>query len=512
MAGRIITGLTYGGYGSNPERASLIPARCHPQVSWLWDKWRTMRDLVEGEGALKDAGEKYLPRRTGMDTTEYDAYLQRAVLFNATGKTINDLMVSVFRRPPYVELPKMMQGQLEDPRNLIVTKSGDNIVDLSKELVRELLTVSRYGALLDMNAQGKPYIATYPAETIVNWRVENRKLVAVRLLEPKAAEGYYPEAGKTSSYKVRVLALDQDGNYFQAVGDTETDHVGDPNTIPQSDRVYIEVRGKRLDFIPIVIFNAQGNGPLAFKPMLEDIATLNLAHYRAYAALENARYFTATPIYYVKGQGVANDFGNAKEGGSPQQQFLLTPQSIWLLEQEDEVGLVEFEGKGLSSLEEGLEIKEAQMQALGARLKSQRKNSAARSAQSEESEANAEEATLTDVVENASQGLTQLLQWWAEWILAKPAEVEVVLNKVFYRPKVSAREMRSLQSLFEAGLMPLRSLFEALKSGGFIPEDLTFEAFEAAYAEWKAAKEAEEAAKAAQQAKLNAQKGPRPAL
>jgi len=502
MAARIIVGSSYVIGARNPERLDLKPAKCHPQYDWLFSKWKRMRDAVEGEDAVKGRNEDYLPRRTGMDHAEYTAYLSRAVWFNATQKTVNDLFVSVFRRAPFVTLPKRMQGKMEDARNFIIAEDGTTILDLSKALVRELLTVSRRALLLDMDPTGQTkHIAEYSAESIVNWKVVRKKLVAVRLLEPKPSADFYTDVTQVTERRVRILALDSNGDYFQAVGTKEDDYSGDPNLIPQNERTYVLVRGQKLKYIPIVIFNAAGNGAAAHRPMLEDVANMNFAHYRSYAMLENARHVTATPIYFVKGRGMANEFADGKEGQSATQNFTMTPQSIWLLEADDEVGIVEYEGKGLQSLEEGMEVKEAQMLSLGARLLSQRKNSAARSEKSEEDQANSEEATLMDVVENASQGLTQLFKWWAEWELDNPEEVEIVLNRIFYRPKVTAREMRSLQSLFEAGLLPLRPLYESLKAGGFIPEDLEFATFEKAYKEWKAEQEAKEAAEAARKTK-----------
>lgn len=511
MAARIIVGSTYSVGGKNPERMEIVPAKCHPQYSWLFPKWRRIRDAIEGEDAVKGRGEDYMPRRTGMDGPEYAAYLSRAVWFNATAKTMNDLFVSVFRRAPHVALPKLMKGKLEDPRDFVVSPSGDTVLDLCKSVVKELISVSRHAVLLDLSPSGEVIqTAQYSAESIVNWKVIKKKLVAVRLLEPATTTEFYPDSSNVTERRPRILALDRNGEYFQAVGTKEDDHTGDPNNIPLNERVYVTVRGKRLNYIPIMIFNSSGNGATANRPMLEDVANINFAHYRSYAALENARYFTATPIYFVKGRGVANEFEDGQEGGSSQQQFAITPQSIWLLEAEDDVGIVEFEGKGLQSLEDGLEVKEAQMQALGGRLMSQRKNSAARSEKSEEDQANAEEATLMDVVENASQGLTQVFKWWAEWILAEPSEVSVVINRIFYRPKITAREMRSLQSLFEAGLLPIKSLFDSLKGGGYIPEDLTFETFEKAYDDWKKEQELKAQKEADQKAREAAANAPRP--
>src|SRR5574340_1363124 len=72
-------------------------------------KWRTIRDCLAGQDAIKAAGDKYLPRPNPEDTSEenknrYKSYLERAVFYNVTHRTLDGLVGQVFMREPVVEM------------------------------------------------------------------------------------------------------------------------------------------------------------------------------------------------------------------------------------------------------------------------------------------------------------------------------------------------------------------------------------------------------------------------
>jgi len=56
------------------------------------------RDVLDGEDAVKAAGEKYLPRLDSQNEEEYSAYKARASFFGATARTLEEYLDLVFRR------------------------------------------------------------------------------------------------------------------------------------------------------------------------------------------------------------------------------------------------------------------------------------------------------------------------------------------------------------------------------------------------------------------------------
>jgi hypothetical protein len=61
-------------------------------------------------GAVKSAGEKYLPRLDSQSDEEFLAYRKRASFFNATARSAEGFIGLIFRRPPFVKVPESQSG------------------------------------------------------------------------------------------------------------------------------------------------------------------------------------------------------------------------------------------------------------------------------------------------------------------------------------------------------------------------------------------------------------------
>lgn len=80
------------------------------EVKCTLDRWQLTNDATSGEYAVRAAGDTYLPRPNPEDKSpenhaRYESYLQRAVYYNATGRTLQGLTGVAFRAPPEVVLP-----------------------------------------------------------------------------------------------------------------------------------------------------------------------------------------------------------------------------------------------------------------------------------------------------------------------------------------------------------------------------------------------------------------------
>ena len=77
----------------------------HPDYDATLPVWLRARDVMVGEDAVKDAGEKYLPRLESQTDDEYNAYRARAAFFNASARTAEGFVGLVCRRPPFIKMP-----------------------------------------------------------------------------------------------------------------------------------------------------------------------------------------------------------------------------------------------------------------------------------------------------------------------------------------------------------------------------------------------------------------------
>jgi hypothetical protein len=150
----------------------------HPLYVKHKKQWKVMRDCIEGEDAIKDAGEEYLPKASGSTNAEYQAYKKRARFINFTARTITGLHGLVFRRKPVIEMPDDMLFLLKD-----IDRRGTNVYQFTSDVFYDTL-ITGYGGILDDFPQTngaiskkeaedygiRPYFRYYPAESIINWQ------------------------------------------------------------------------------------------------------------------------------------------------------------------------------------------------------------------------------------------------------------------------------------------------------------------------------------------------------
>ena len=93
--------------------------------------WSRARDVLNGEDAVKAAGERYLPRLDSQSDDEFAAYKARASFFNATARTAEGYVGLIFRRPPFIKTPETSGSKSTSPlpsppaeRGIIPAASG----------------------------------------------------------------------------------------------------------------------------------------------------------------------------------------------------------------------------------------------------------------------------------------------------------------------------------------------------------------------------------------------------
>lgn len=473
MNGASLVILNKVGVAPEAELAAVL----HPDYKLRFSQWTRVRDCVEGQDQIKGRRDVYLPRKDKQSDDSYQAHLDRAVFFNATGRTRAALLSSIFRRPGVELLPRGWSTES-------VTRDGKSLKKVVRWLAEEVVTVSRAGALVDLPEEEStgvnPFLSLYPAEHILSWLrkdgVLKMVLLAERVVDPNKSFNMFTLSGK---WRLRLLALDENGEYFQFAGAPET--FGGMTSYPEDGRIYPEIRGRRLRSIPFYFFGLTANSEEPEKPLLLDIADLNIAHYRQYATLETARAYIGSPIYTTFTSSETDD----------EEALVVSPELIWEFAQNDKAEILEFRGQGIGSLERGLEEKEEQMRVLGARLVSQRKGAAARSSVADDASLNHDDATLLDVVNSVSEGMTAILKLIAEWIGLPSKDIRYTLNKHFNAPNIGARELRAIDACLDRSMRP-KDIFKLLQEGGLIADDED----EAEYVEWieKIKRESEEAA------------------
>ena len=457
----------------------------HPQYDSYFARWSRCRDCVVGEDAVKAAGEKYLPKLGGQDSDDYSGYKMRAMFYGAAHRTVEALSGMVFRKQPTVKLPK---GK-EDLKKAMGSH-GESLDLLATQMLTEVLTVGRRGAMVDMDpaGKGKPFVSVYDAEDIINWEeasIDGKKQpVMVVLREQKRVKKPEDRFKWEFQEYFRVLRL-VDGVYTQEI------HEKTPNVVSRTQQesqpaskatgqtvaeglsgfsitetiTPLRAGGKNFNYIPFVFIGPDGLDSCCQKPPLLDLVNVNLSHYRTSADLEHGRHFTALPVAWAAGFETT---GTTLRIGSAVAWTSQDPSA--------RAGYLEFTGAGLGHLKDGLADKEKNMATLGARLLQEEKRDA-ETAETMRMKQGGEQSVLSKVARSVSEAMTQLLKWLFDWQAITPAEGDVMveLNQKYSVLLMAPEMLTSLLGNYQSGGMSFEVYFHNLQQSEIYPDDHTIE-------------------------------------
>lgn len=429
-------------------------------------QWARVRDALEGQDQIKSKGENYLKKPDGMTQTAYDAYKERAQYYPVVERTLRGMSGMVFRHPVKVELPKRLEPLLES-----ATTDGHSIEVMAENVVNEVMALGRYGILVDYpsgntTAASIPYLATYTAENIMDWKVQfidgKRTLTRVVLKDDFDGDETDEEGGE-----MRLeLCLNVDGNYevrrwYAADATRAGENVAAFSM--REEPVVPLVGGKPLKSIPFVFINAYDLRPEVEKPPMLDLVDVNLGHYRNSADYEHALFLTSQPTPWAA--GAINEKNKPTAIGSG---------AFWILPENSTCGYLEFGGAGLEAMRQAMLDKEDRMAALGARMINEGKsrNEAADTARMR---GRSEMSLMANVVNMAEAGIEKALKIAAEWVTGNAEAVEVKLNRDWVETKMDSNTLTALVKTWQSGAISHQTLYENLQSGEVAPVDRTFE-------------------------------------
>ena len=427
-------------------------------------EWARIRDAVAGEDAVKKAETNHLPKPSGQNEYEYSQYLMRAMFYGASGRTVQGLLGAIFRKPPMIDLPAAMQEASEN-----ITLTGVDLETFAKTVCEEVITMGRYGVLVDRavdNEFNQAYFRGYTVEAIINYRTRNvggvmmLDQVILQEEEEMPAEDNF---GSESRIVYRVLMLDDDGLYKVCIY-TEMQSSAGERGFALIEEYEPKNRGERMDYIPFQFISHVGLTPQYQKSPILDLVNVYMSHYRTTADLEQANYLTSQTTPYIT--NMRADLMDDYRIGSG---------SLWLLPEGSQVGMLEYQGAGLTSLETSLSRKEQMMALLGARMLEDSRR-IGETAETVRLRGSGESSILASISGTVSAALTQCLIWLAEWenISGEPV---LQLNRDFLDSRLSAQELTALVSAWQQGAMPLDDLLYNLQRGEMLRPDYTIEEF-----------------------------------
>lgn len=439
----------------------------HPLYEAHEKRARRVRDAVSGTDAVKAAKTLYLPHPVaGWDKLKgdlreeaverFEAYIARATFLGVTGRTHEGMLGGVFRKTAEVELPAAIDYMREDADG-----SGMALEQFSKLCVSGVMQEGRAGVLVDYpeaedgltREQTRGLRATlrfYDSASIVNWRTDGERLALVVLREVYEVD--VDEFDRDREFQYRVLRLEE-GVYTQQVYRDEQ---------PAGEKVTPrDAGGRPWTTIPFQFLGAKNNDEHPDKPLLLDIADINLAHYRNSADVEEGAHLVGQPMLHV-------DIGDA----SVDEWKELNPTGIQvgsrrgIQTKNGSIAMVQAEERNLPlSL---MEAKEKQMLAIGARLIEQRGGN--ETAEAVRARSGAENASLSSVATNVSDGIENTLEWCLAF-MGGTGEVVYRLNQEFYEEGADPQEVIARIQELDRGLIAKQDYRDwRRKTGGIDPK------------------------------------------
>jgi len=439
----------------------------HEEYQDALPQWERCRNTYSGSDAVKSKGATYLPELESHSSAEYVAYRMRALFYNAMRATVKGLAGAVFHKPLSVEVPELIEPMLAD-----VTQSSVPLEAYALKTTDEVLQVGRVGLLAEMpvatdGEAGRPYLCSYRAEDIVNWRTERiggeRVLTRVVLLESESAVDPKDAFAYVTAQRYRVLMLDADGFYRVEIWRPKSK----ANKTWMLDEVIEPARlGARVPFIPFVFIPGIDVTP----PPLLDLCDANLSHYRNSADYQNAMHYTGQPSVWISG-AAANDDGDG---------FDLGAGTATMLPPEGKMGILQADGKNAEGLRNLLKDTEGQMATLGARMLEQQAPHQ-ETAHAVRMRHAGEHATLRTITVAVEVGLSMALRYLAWWAGANGADGEVLpdaaleLNKDFFGMTMTAEDLKALMLLWQSGGMAWETFYHNMQKGNLTRPDVDAE-------------------------------------
>jgi hypothetical protein len=450
----------------------------HADYSANISRWQQYRDASAGEYAVKQRGESYLPRKSTHQTNaEYSAYKQRAMYFNATGRTVDGLVGLMFRRDPDMTSPDSMEPLLED-----VTQDGVSFDELVKHVAEDVVTVGRGGVLVDFptvagvdnmrdydRSGARPYATFYPAESITNWDTAyiGGRIVPAMVVLKETYSTIDPgdEFKKIVKDQYRVLDLDG-GKYRQRVFRKMFQDNGKGESWVVVEEFWPKMVGKPMDYIPFEFFGSIDGRAKVQKSPIADIATVNLSHYRTLADLENGRHWCGSPTPVFIGSFES-------ESGDEVTEIRLGSEDGIHMSMGSDAKFLEFAGTGLEELRQADAQKREMMAVLGSRILAPEKKQV-EAAETARIHRAGEESTLQSIAHSVSKSATRVLAYLRDWSGAS-GDVSVEINTDFVPTEMTPEELTSTVMAWQSGAFSTQELFDRLKQGEMIRADKSYE-------------------------------------
>jgi hypothetical protein len=275
-----------------------------PGPAWrrMEPRWRLIEDLSAGTMRMQETGELYLPREpgelpfvdqdTGITIDPFQTRLANSMLTPFVSQMESMLAGMITRKPVRLEdTPQAIEEHLMD-----VDQAQNDLNVFANQFIRTSIRYGHAGILVDFprNEDGtegdRPYWVIYSPRDILDARADiingSRRLSMLRLYE--CIEVPYGDWGSEVVEQVRVLEPGKFRLYRKQASKGQDFELVDEGTTTQQE-------------IPFAVAYANRTAWMESAPPLEEVAWLNLQHYRLRSDQTNLLHIAAVPKQFLYG-------------------------------------------------------------------------------------------------------------------------------------------------------------------------------------------------------------------
>ena len=413
----------------------------HPDHIKYSPRWEKMNDALEDEMHIKDKGEEYLKKTAGMiknaetGNIQYEHYKSNARYMEITTAALTGIMGLVFEREPL---------GVDD---VVITKTGQSNEAFARDVLRGVAGKGRDPIVVDAPKEGgNPYVCRYPAESLINWKVDEQQRITLAVFQEKIGketddiyshdcEIQYREYRKLDSGPIQVSQKNSKG-----------ENILEPIilTTPRNE-------------MPIKIPGSIDNLPACDPIPLLPVAYCAFGHYRKSALYEHALYMMSQPTPYTK--CVSADQYNAIVA-----QGLGSSSLLNLGDSADaDIGLLEVNGMSIDAIYKAMQDELSRAETHAVRLT--QNNSGVEAAEALRIRASAQHASIYSIAHSVSLAVSWAQEFRAEWSgFAKPEPFQIKTE--FHGSEAGEQMIRALNEAVNAQNAPREALWEVLRRSG----------------------------------------------
>ena len=425
-------------------------------------------DIDAGGDAMRKAGKTYLPQFPQEDDDSYNARLASSWLFNGIRKTVKDMTGKLFGKPVTLAMPD------DNPLTDIMSNvdlEGRDLSNFAQDVFKAGLKQGISFIMVDaprrpdgeltagqVAAMGmRPSMTLVPLTSVIGWQWKNinnkPQLVQFRIAET-AEDPDRVEFSDEVVDQVRVLDL-IDGRVQVRIYRTVS--ATNKGSATVSGLQLVDTYTTDQTEIMLTPFYTDRVGYLAAVSPLDDLAEINLAHWRSQSDQANIMHHARAPMKFFHGY-TAEDMVAFTE--SPGYAFVNSNEAA-------EAGVIEHSGQAIGAGRTELKDMEFQMQAMGLQLViSKTGNNTATGDSIDEGKAN---GTLTTWADNLKDALEIAVGWMAD-LAGVTADTDVFVNKQF--AALDHLTMDQVRDMFANSVISKHTYIQEARRRGVLDESV----------------------------------------